>query len=88
MKGPAKLTETNILQIHEAEVTGVIQIDGVEIHVGGIGEGGCFVAHKTRGEGTDLIKGQLVVRLEDVEGVPHVHILVIIPIDSLRSGVD
>ena len=46
MKGPAKMPETNIVSIHEAEVTGLVRIDVVELHVGELGEGGRFVSHK------------------------------------------
>ena len=47
MKFPVKLLETNLLSIHEAEVTGLVWIDGVGLHASGLGEGGRFVAHKS-----------------------------------------
>ena len=55
VKVPAGIPETDIVSIHEAEVSGLIRIGGVELHVGGLGEGGRFVAHKQPGEGADLI---------------------------------
>ena len=42
MKYPSELPEKNIVSIQKAKVTGLIRIDGVEIHVGGHGEGGRF----------------------------------------------
>ena len=77
MKGPANMPEKNLVSIHKDEVTGLVRIDGVEPHVGGLGEGGRFVSHTKPGEGTDLIKVQLVVGSEDVDVVPHVCIVVV-----------
>ena len=48
IKGPTKLPKM---------VTGIVWINGVELHVGGLCEGGNVVAHKPPEEGTDLIKG-------------------------------
>ena len=55
MKVPTNLPETNIVSVHEAEVTGLVRIDVVELHIGGLVEGGHFVAHKPPREVTDLI---------------------------------
>ena len=88
MKIPTKLPETSFVSIHEANVTGLVWIDYIEIHVGGISEGGNSVAHKPPREGTDLIKGHLVVGREDFDLVPHVRIPFIYPNDSLWSGVN
>ena len=73
--------------IHKADVTGLVLIDGVDLHVGGIGEGGYFVAHKPPEEGMDLIKGHLGVGHVDVDVVPHVRIPVVYPSDSFWSSV-
>ena len=51
MKFPADLPETDIVSIHEAEVSGLIRIGGVELHVGGLGEGGRFVVIQVDGGG-------------------------------------
>ena len=88
MKGPAKLPETNLVSIHEAKVTSLVWIDGVELHVGGLGEGGIFVAHKAPGEGTYLIKVQLQIVREDVGLVTHILIPVVYPNDSLWRSFD
>ena len=32
----------DLVAIHEAEVSGLVHIDGVNLHVRGLGEGGCF----------------------------------------------
>ena len=61
MKGPAKLPETICVSIHEAKVTSLVWIDGVELHVVGLGEGGRFMAQKLPREGTDLVKRNMVV---------------------------
>ena len=55
MKGPAKLLETNPVSIHEAEITALVRIDGIELHGSGLCEGGRLVAHKPPGEGMYLI---------------------------------
>ena len=88
VKAPNKLPETNIVSIHEVEVTSLVQINSVELHVSGLGEGGIFVAHKPPGEGTDLVKINLVVGHEDVDVVPHIRIPVVYPNDSLWINVD
>ena len=88
MKVTAKLLETNLVSIHEDEVTVLVQINGVELHVGVLGEGGHFIAHKPPGEGMDLVKVKLVVGREDVNLVPHVRIPVVYPNNSLWSSVD
>ena len=88
MKIPVKLPETNIVSIHEAEVTGLVRIDGVELHVGGCGEVGHLFSHKLTREGTDLIKGNLVVGHEDMYVLLPVRIPVVYPNDSSWSGVD
>ena len=72
----------------EARVTGLVWIDGVELHVGGIGEGGRYVAHKLPGEGTYLVKGKLVVGREDVDVVPHIQIRVVYPNGISLSVID
>ena len=88
MKGPANLLETNLVSIHEAEVTSFVCINDVELHVGELGEGGCFVYHKPPGEGMYLIKIQLVVGREDFYVVPHVLIPVVYPKNILWSDVN
>ena len=55
LEGSAELSEADIVSIHEAEVCVLVRVDGVNLHVGGLGEGGRFVAHKPPGEGADLI---------------------------------
>ena len=55
VEGSTELLEDYLLSIHEAEVSGIVRVDGVNLHVRGIGESGCFVAHKTPEEGADLI---------------------------------
>ena len=87
-KFPTELLETNLVSIRKAKVTGLVRINGVDLHVGGSGEVGNFVAHKPPGEGTDLIKTQLVVGREDHYVLLHVHIPVVYPNYSLWSGVD
>ena len=48
MKGPAELTDMNLVSIYKAKVTGLVRIDGVE-HIGSRGEGGHLVSHKPPG---------------------------------------
>ena len=55
VEGSTELLEADLLLFHEAEVSGLVQVDGVDLHVGGLGEVGRFVAHKPPGEGADLI---------------------------------
>ena len=55
MEGSTELSEADLLSIYEAEVSSIVRVDGVNLHVGGIGEGGRFVANKPPGEGADLI---------------------------------
>ena len=54
-EGPAELLEAYLVLIHEVKVSGLVRIDGVKLHVRGLGESGRFVAHKPPGEGADLI---------------------------------
>ena len=77
MKIPVKLPETNIVSIHESKVTGLVWINGIELHVGVLGEDGRFVAHKPPREGMELVKGKQVVGCEDVDVVIHVRIPVV-----------
>ena len=55
VKGPTELSETDLVLIHKAKVSGLVRIDGINIHVGGLDEGGLFVVHKPPREGADLI---------------------------------
>ena len=55
VEGSTELSEADLVSIHESEVSGLVRINGVNLHVGGFGEGGRFVAHKLPGEGADLI---------------------------------
>ena len=48
-KGLTELPGTDIVWIHEAEVSGLIWIDAIELFISGLGEGGHFVAHKPPG---------------------------------------
>ena len=50
-----ELSEADLLSIHEAKVSSLVWVDGVNIHVRGLGEGGNSVAHKPPREGVDLI---------------------------------
>ena len=71
------MSEAGLVLIHQAYVFGLIRVNGINLHVGGLGEGGRFVAHKTPGEGADFIQGQLLVVREDVYVIPHFRIPVI-----------
>ena len=53
--GSTELSKADLVLIHEAEVSGLIWVDSVNIHVGGLGEGGRLVSHKPPVEGMDLI---------------------------------
>ena len=55
MEGSTELLEADLVSIHEADVFGLVQVDGVNIHVRGLGEGGHFVTHKPPREGAYLI---------------------------------
>ena len=55
VEGSTELFEEDLVSIHEAEVSGLVQVDGVNLHVGGLREVGRFVAYKSPGEGADLI---------------------------------
>ena len=77
VEGSTELSEADLVSIHESEVSGLVRINGVNLHVGGFGEGGRFVAHKPPGEFTELVKVKLVVGCEDVDVVPHVCIPVV-----------
>ena len=55
VEGSTEMLEADLLSIHEAEVSGLVWVKVINLHVGGLGEGGRFVAHKTPGEGADLI---------------------------------
>ena len=55
VEGPTDLPETNLVSIHVAQVSGLIWIYGIKLHVIGLSEGGSFVAHKKPKEGADLI---------------------------------
>ena len=55
VEGSTDLSEADLVSIHDAEVSGLIRVDGINLHVRGLGEGGRFVAHKPPGEGADLI---------------------------------
>ena len=55
VEGPTELLDVDLVLIHEAKVYGLVWINDIKLHVRGLGEGGCFVAHKLPGEGTDLI---------------------------------
>ena len=55
VKVSTELSDLFLLSIHDAEYSGIVQVDGVNIHVVVLGEGGCFVAHKPPREGADLI---------------------------------
>ena len=55
MKGPAELPETNLVSIYKGKVTGLVQIDGVELRVLERVEGGRLVSHKSPIQGTYFI---------------------------------
>ena len=55
VEGTNKLSEADLVFIQEAKVSGLVQFDGINLHVGGLGECGRFFAHKPTGEGADLI---------------------------------
>ena len=55
VEGPTELLETDLVLFHEAYVSGLVRVNGVNIHVGGLGEVGHFVAHKPPVEGAELI---------------------------------
>ena len=54
VEGSTEMLEANLVSIYEAEVSGLVWVNGINIHVRGLGEGGRIVAHKTPGEGADL----------------------------------
>ena len=53
VEGSTELLEADLLSIDEAEVSGLVWVDGVNLRVGGLGEGGFFVAHKPPREVAD-----------------------------------
>ena len=55
VEGSTELSEADLVSIHEAKVSGLFWVDGINFHIGGHGEGGCFVAHKLTRKGADLI---------------------------------
>ena len=46
MEGSTNMLEADLVSIQEAEVSVLVCVDGVNLHVGGLGEGGRFIAHK------------------------------------------
>ena len=53
--GYTELSEADIVSIDKAEVYGLVWFNGINLHVGGLGEWGRFVAHKPPVEGAELI---------------------------------
>ena len=49
------LSEADLVSIHDSRVSGLVWVDGVNLRVGGLGEGGNCVALKPPREGADLI---------------------------------
>ena len=47
VKRSTELSESDLVLIYKAEVSGLIWVDGVNLRFRGLGEGGCFVAHKS-----------------------------------------
>ena len=54
-EGSNEILEADNISIYEAEVSGLVQVDGINLNVIGLGEGGSFVAHKPPREGANLI---------------------------------
>ena len=47
VEGSTEMLEANLVSIYEAEVSGLVWVNGINLHVRGLGEGGRFVAHKS-----------------------------------------
>ena len=47
MEGSTNMLAVDLVSIQEAEVSVLVCVDGVNLHVGGLGEGGRFIAHRS-----------------------------------------